>query len=557
MSIPSTFAPIKNQDFTLVRIPVKKSFSITSANLTNTSSGYNLIDGYYTSTRTPVGAPQANNDPRNTFDQSYKHIIWQSINHLYYRNPYDSYAAFEHTNRRYTWKFLNRTASILSVPYMDYGEQIVPGSVQFTSSFGYYIKDDKNGNLYDSTITTSSFATRQNVVAYWGFNDIFKKFKWNFGTITKGTLKYISHTFEPENLSGVKNVYFNQGVKINNTSSGMAAVFNNTSYIMTYNRPEFNFNSNQDFTIACWIKAPLSQSVLTSTSNALLTKNGAIYKEIYGNVNAYTQDGQIIAGRGLSSSLQSEKTDVFPYGLEIYNQTTANSGKIVFKRSDGIRTVTLTSTSSIANSQFRHVTVTRAGTLIKLYVDGTLHSSASDSTLHPINDHVIMFGSRNFEFKDAFSGSMDEIRIYDKALTQANISTLANKTNMSLYQTAVIGNVFYRKGNVVISSLDPKYTRLFNNTWTFNYEGKHTIFQYEILCRVKKGSFNLTMNPTARQHPQSDMYRDSITGSLLMPYMSSIGLYNDRGELMAVAKPSQPVQVRSDVDINFMVRFDV
>lgn len=557
MSIPSTFAPIKKQDFTLVKVPVQKSYSITSANLVNTSSGYTLVEGYYTKLKTPVDAPQSNNDPRNSFDNTFKHIIWKSIDHLYYRNPYNPYTSFEHNNRRYSWKFLNRTASILSVPYMDYGERMLPGTIQISSSLGYFIKDDKNGNLYDSTINTSSYATRHNVVAYWGFNDLFRKFKHNFGMIQNGTIKYISHTFEPDNLSGVRNVYFESGVPINGTGSGLAAQFNGSSYILTHNRQEYNFDSTQDFTISFWLKAPLSQSNVGNSSNALLTKNGALYKQIFGEAYTYTTNGEKIAYRGVSASLLSEKTDIFPYNFEIYNQTSIKSGKLIFSRSDGINTTTLESSGSLNDSSYHHIAVTKENSTIKLFVNGNLEDSVIDSTKHPINNHALLFGARNLEFRDGFSGSLDEIRIYDKALSLSNIQTLANNVNMSIYQTSVIGNIFYRKGNIVISSLDPKYQSTFNNSWTLNYSGQHTIFQYEVLCRVKKGAFNLTMNPTARKSPNSDIYRDELTGSLMMPYATSIGMYNDRGDLVAIGKLSQPTQMREDVDINFLVRWNV
>ena len=74
--------------------------------------------------------------------------------------------------------------------------------------------------------------------------------------------------------------------------------------------------------------------------------------------------------------------------------------------------------------------------------------------------------------------------------------------------------------------------------------------------RIKKGSFNLSYNPTARQSFKSDLLIDEMTGSLLLPYMTTIGLYNDEGDCVAVAKMGQPVQMRDDVDINILVRWD-
>jgi hypothetical protein len=79
----------------------------------------------------------------------------------------------------------------------------------------------------------------------------------------------------------------------------------------------------------------------------------------------------------------------------------------------------------------------------------------------------------------------------------------------------------------------------------------------ETWIRIKKGSGNLTMNPTARQNPDSDMYINDFTGSLLTPYITNIGLYNQKGELLAVAKTGQPVQMRTDVDLTFKINMDL
>jgi len=125
-----------------------------------------------------------------------------------------------------------------------------------------------------------------------------------------------------------------------------------------------------------------------------------------------------------------------------------------------------------------------------------------------------------------------------------------------MYQTAVVGNVFYRQGNIVISPLQPSYLNAFKNTWSSSYRGTHTIYQYEALCRVKKGSFNLSYNPTARRSFKSDMIINDMTGSVLYPYATTIGLYNSEGDMVAVAKLGQAVQMRSDTDIHFLVRWD-
>jgi hypothetical protein len=556
MAIPTVYAKIKPGDFTLKPYIVHKEYVLSSATLVSTASGYNIVDGVHTSLKTPIGSAKAANDPTNSFDGSYQHVVWQSINHRYYKFPYDSYATFEHANRRYTWKFLNYSASIFSAPYMDFGERIRPGSVEVSnSSHAFVLRDDTNGNIYDISIDSGSFTKNYNVVAYWGFNDQFRHFRYLDGLREEGSLKYESRVFEPDEKSEIKNIYFDVGVN----GTGMEAQFDGNSYILTHHRPEFNPANNEQFSISFWVKATTSQANEDDTRNVIISKRGTVRQLVYGKNEKYNKNDLLVTTKHISSSIEDRPTSVYPYHIEMFNSSAGSeAGKIRVLQSNGIRTSEVSS-SAILDGNYHHVAVVYDDSLIKLYVDATLQSSASrlDFNEDIFNNHSIVFGAFDRTGKQSFSGSLDEIRFYDTALTPANIATLADSSSMAMYQTAVVGNVFYRQGNIVISSLFPTYQNAFKGNWTVKYEGTHTVYQYEVLCRVKKGSFNMTYNPTARMSYKSDLLIPDMTGSGMMPYATTIGLYNDKGDLVAVAKLAQPVQMRDDVDINFVVRWDV
>ena len=54
-----------------------------------------------------------------------------------------------------------------------------------------------------------------------------------------------------------------------------------------------------------------------------------------------------------------------------------------------------------------------------------------------------------------------------------------------------------------------------------------------------------------------ETYYSFVTGSTFAPYITTVGLYNDAGQLLAVAKLAQPIRKRSDVDMNFLIRIDL
>jgi len=46
------------------------------------------------------------------------------------------------------------------------------------------------------------------------------------------------------------------------------------------------------------------------------------------------------------------------------------------------------------------------------------------------------------------------------------------------------------------------------------------------------------------------------TGSFLTPFITTIGLYDDNCDLVAVAKLPQPIKSEPDIPVNFIIRFD-
>lgn len=171
------------------------------------------------------------------------------------------------------------------------------------------------------------------------------------------------------------------------------------------------------------------------------------------------------------------------------------------------------------------------------------------------------------------------------------------------------GNVFYNHGLIVLTK---NSDALLNTTWSLSFKSTETIFEHEYLLVVNEDEFNVSTNPTATVNvgEVSEMFTDSngrttkvvsypgvkyirkrqvtengeyldysyvssynsaisggfeqfeesgsidLTGSFLAPFITTIGLYNDDCELVAVAKLPQPIKSMPDVPINFIVRFD-
>jgi hypothetical protein len=214
---------------------------------------------------------------------------------------------------------------------------------------------------------------------------------------------------------------------------------------------------------------------------------------------------------------------------------------------------------------------------------------------------------------DAFEAIMVSFDVND---TTSGIVTGGPMTanNFSFLQGAAgddkIGNIFYNQGLLVITR-EPlnKLTSNFN----LSFKSTKTIYEHEYLLIVNSDEFNISQNPSAikevgfeyayitgsdgkiyktisktgaryiRKKMQLEngenldyRYSSSInsnvlagfehydlsgsvdsTGSFLAPYVTTIGLYDDDCDLIAVAKLPQPIKSEPDFTVNFIVRFDI
>jgi hypothetical protein len=68
-----------------------------------------------------------------------------------------------------------------------------------------------------------------------------------------------------------------------------------------------------------------------------------------------------------------------------------------------------------------------------------------------------------------------------------------------------------------------------------------------------------TNNPTAKSAVtgSTDNAIGLMVSQSILPYVTTIGFYNEQNELLLVAKPSVPIQRTTDVAQTFIVKFDI
>ena len=99
-----------------------------------------------------------------------------------------------------------------------------------------------------------------------------------------------------------------------------------------------------------------------------------------------------------------------------------------------------------------------------------------------------------------------------------------------------------------------------NYTGSFNlqFKNEHIIYENEVHCLVKESDYNLSYNPTlVNGNYLSGSLKDFATGSNFYTYATSLGLYDDNNELLAIAKFGKPIMMSPDTDMTFVVSYDI
>lgn len=487
-------------------------------------------------------------------DGSDPKTLWYNINGMYYKEGKNN---FDIEYSPYMIRRLHSTASYVQIPQQVFGEGIKLGSVQITNG-STILQDDTYGNLYDTALNTGSMAPVDHLLSYWGFND---KFKYQ-----KQSLKISGSVQDLNNYNNLeyRNLRFLPGIKTTGATvqaTGLKANFNSNGYAWVSNAELYNFKNDEDFAISIWTELPTSQSNVAYDTNHIISKQGQVIEKI---INKQTKE--------LTNEFKTYTKGKYPFSIEFYNQNTSQNGLVKVSRNDINSTPTITSTTNINDNNQHHILFNKTGSRLELWIDGTLEGTTTDKTIENTHNNAILsIGSNGVNNNTGISGSLDEIRFYDTGLTPAQIASLSNMdyNTGSAYNTAIVGNVFYPLGTMVISDPRPKYQNILlgnnfdysssvNDNFQINFRSTLKIVENEVLCRVEAGEFNFTSNPTIRQYNDvnSPNIKDFATGSAWYPYVTTIGLYDEYGRMLAVGKAANPIPVRDDVDTTFIVRYD-
>lgn len=117
------------------------------------------------------------------------------------------------------------------------------------------------------------------------------------------------------------------------------------------------------------------------------------------------------------------------------------------------------------------------------------------------------------------------------------------------YIDQVLGDVIYTQGQIIFTNDFMKFVMANWDAEGYQWESNKPIFTKHVTCKVRDIDFNKTYNPSATEELQNT---EGFT-----PYISTVGLYNTTGELLAVAKLSKPIKKALDTEMTFDLQIDL
>jgi hypothetical protein len=127
----------------------------------------------------------------------------------------------------------------------------------------------------------------------------------------------------------------------------------------------------------------------------------------------------------------------------------------------------------------------------------------------------------------------------------------------SLYATATYGNSspayvygeFLNWDDIILNFVT-------SSNATCSFSSSYTIQETQYKCTIRENEYNFTLNPSTIKNGSTGSVYGYVTESYFSPYITTIGLYDEMQNLLAVGKLSQPLITSPTTDTTILINLD-
>ena len=117
-----------------------------------------------------------------------------------------------------------------------------------------------------------------------------------------------------------------------------------------------------------------------------------------------------------------------------------------------------------------------------------------------------------------------------------------------------VGNIIYPQGIAIITNQALASGSIETTNVTCSFTSSMTIYETQYKATIRESEFNATLNPSARD--SDGTLNNNVTGSYFSPYVTTVGLYDEAQNLLAIGKLSQPLPTSDTTDTTILVNLD-
>ena len=120
-----------------------------------------------------------------------------------------------------------------------------------------------------------------------------------------------------------------------------------------------------------------------------------------------------------------------------------------------------------------------------------------------------------------------------------------------------VGNIIYPHGMAIFTNQNlplSSITTLANATCSFS--SSLTIYETQYKCTIRENEFNFSLNPSLISGSTDGTAYGYVTSSYFNPFVTTVGLYDEFQNLLAVGKLAQPLPTSATTDTTILINLD-
>jgi len=146
---------------------------------------------------------------------------------------------------------------------------------------------------------------------------------------------------------------------------------------------------------------------------------------------------------------------------------------------------------------------------------------------------------------------------FNYTFTSGSVHTITDDGQGNLVSASVnVGNIIYPHGMAIITDAALASGSAVTANATCSFSSSLTIYETQYKCTIRENEFNFSLNPSLISGSTDGTVYGYVTSSYFSPFVTTVGLYDEFQNLLAVGKLAQPLPTSATTDTTILINLD-